>query len=388
MIKLRNACFLAILLLFCCRKPYNPPASSTTNSYLVVEGVINSGSDSTIIKLSKTVKLNAGVTINPLPGATVTVEGSQSSTWPLADDGKGNYISTGLNLSSSQQYRLRIRTADGSQYVSDFEPVKPTPPIDSIGFIIQNDGVQLYVNAHDPANNTRYYRWDYQETWIFHADYLSLSVLDTNTNKIVYRRDDQKVYFCFAHGSSSSILLGSTAKLTQDVVYQGPITKIPLSSEKLESKYSILLRQYALTPDAYTFYTNLKKNTEQLGSIFDAQPSQLTGNIHNVADAGQPVIGFITVTNVQSKRIFIPSTELPANNSSVYPYKCEQDTALLADKDGFNQAQNILITPPRYYEATVPLSAPGGGIYAYLYSTPICMDCTLRGFTQTPPFWK
>jgi hypothetical protein len=38
-----------------CKKPFNPIVLSTSNSYLVVEGMINSGSDSTFIKLSHTV---------------------------------------------------------------------------------------------------------------------------------------------------------------------------------------------------------------------------------------------------------------------------------------------------------------------------------------------
>jgi hypothetical protein len=48
--------------------------------------------------------------------------------------------------------------------------------------------------------------------------------------------------------------------------------------------YYIKLSQYALSHDAYLFYQKLKKNTEQLGSIFDAQPSELSSNIHCVTD--------------------------------------------------------------------------------------------------------
>ena len=388
MVRFRTACLLILMSLFCCKKPYNPPATSTANSYLVVEGVINPGNDSTIITLSKTVSINAGVTLNPLVGATVTVEGSQNSTWQLAGDGKGNYTSAGLNLPSSQQYRLRISTGNGSQYLSDFIAIKLTPPIDSIGYMVENDGLQVYVNAHDPSNSTHYYRWDYDETWIFHAKYLSVSILDTTTHTIEYRRPDQYVYYCFGNDRSSNIILNSTTKLSRDIVYQGPLTKIPLTSEKLESKYSILLKQYALTADAYAFYQNLKKNTEQLGSIFDAQPSQLVGNIHCITNTSEPVIGYVTVTNVQSKRVFISNADLPQGVMATYPYDCEEDTAYYKNKEGFDDVQNALITPPYSYEATTPISAPGGGIVAFKYSTPICMDCTLRGTTTVPSFWK
>ena len=124
---------VCILALTCCKKPYNPPVVASANSYLVVEGVINSGSDSTTIKLSKTVNLNAQTTINPLPGATVIVENDQNASWPLLADDAGNYTSPGLNLPAGPNYRIKITTPDGKQYVSDYQPIKPTPPIDSIG---------------------------------------------------------------------------------------------------------------------------------------------------------------------------------------------------------------------------------------------------------------
>jgi hypothetical protein len=150
-----------------CREPYNPPAITAPTAYLVVEGVINSGGDSTIIKLSKTVGIASKSVLNPVIGASVMVQNNQNSTvLPLTGDGNGNYVAVGLNLSPSLQYRLAIITKDGS-YRSDFAAIKPTPPIDSVGYKITANGVQLYVNTHDPANNTTFYRWDYQETWKF-----------------------------------------------------------------------------------------------------------------------------------------------------------------------------------------------------------------------------
>ena len=58
---------------------------------------------------------------------------------------------------------------------------------------------------------------------------------------------------------------------------------------------------------------NLKKNTEQLGSIFDALPSQINGNIHSATNPSEPVIGYISVGNVSSQRIFITKQQLPSS---------------------------------------------------------------------------
>ena len=374
--------FYPLLLgLLSCRKPYIPPAIAAPDSYLVVEGVINPGSDSTVIKLSKTVNLNAKTTLKPVLGATVTVENDQNNKWPLVGDGAGNYISAGLNLPLQAKYRLSINTGDGQQYQSDFVPVKLTPPIDSVGYKLASDRLNIYVNTHDPANNTRYYRWDYTETWKFHAKFFSDLFLDTLHHVIVDRDSTQQVYYCFASDQASNIVLGSTQKLAQDVVYQSPVTNVLYTSPKLEIKYSILVKQYALTGDAYTFYNLLKQNTEQLGTIFDAQPSELTGNIHDVTKPAEPVIGYVSVTNVQTKRIFISNDDIPLT-LTVYPYYCEQDTV------SFYLAQDVLLDPPYVYLPTIYAYTPKGALVGYLYSRPICLDCTLTGSKKTPSFWK
>src|ERR1700742_2694568 len=166
MLKPRYVFYLLLFILLCCKKPYSPPASSTPNSYLVVEGIINSGNDSTVIILSKTVQLTSKTIYNPVLGATVTVEGEQNGVYYLIDNtNSGHYRSLySLNLSPSQKYRLRIVNGN-RQYLSDFVAAKLTPPIDSVGYNILNGDVNVYVNTHDPANNTRYYSWDYDETW-------------------------------------------------------------------------------------------------------------------------------------------------------------------------------------------------------------------------------
>lgn len=389
MIKLRNLFLLFILGLTCCKKPYNPSVISSTNNYLVVEGVINPGSDSTVFILNETVKLNNSGAFNPVRGAIVSVEGENSGIYFLTDiynNGHYNSIS-GLNISSDQRYRLRIKTSE-KEYLSDFVVVKTTPPIDSVGYNVQNGNVNLYVNTHDPRNSTRFYRWDYDETWQFHAKYESDFVLDPSSNNIVPRNANQEVYHCFGNSFSSHIVLMSTEKLAQDVVSQGTLTQMPLSSEKVETRYSILVRQYALTQDAFQFYQILQKNTEQLGSIFDAQPSQLTGNIHCVTNPSEPVVGYVTASTVQQKRIFINHTDLPGDVQPIYPYDCEEETAYYSQpKTGVNQVQNTLINPPIDYIPTIALYDGQGHIIGYMYSTVPCTTCTLRGTTQAPDWW-
>lgn len=391
---MRIACYVTALsmiiplIIVSCRKPYEPPAASATSSYLVVEGVINAGSDSTIIKLNRTVKLSDSVNHAPELRARVTVEGDQGAVYQLSELGNGVYASSPLNLDNSHKYHLHIVTANDKEYLSAYEAVKSTPAIDSVGYTVQANGIQLYVNSHDPSNNTRYYRWDYQQTWNFHAKYPAAFI--TDGKQLKYRNPNQQIYSCFTSEASSTIVLGSTKALSQDRIYQQPLTQIVSTSEKIEARYSILVREYALSTEAYSFWRNLKKNTEQLGTIFDALPSELPGNIYCVTTPSEPVVGYVSVSTVQQKRIFISAAQLPQTWSPTYPYQCELDSMLFCRGPlcGQNDVALFLLPLNAKEFAITPLSSPGGqSLIGYLSSDAQCADCTIRGTTKPPAFW-
>lgn len=375
-----------------CKVPYNPPPIASPGNFLVVEGMINTGPDSTIIKLSRMVNLSSTKTTKPELGSQVVVESDNNATYALIDMGNGNYAAPSLSLDKTRKYRLRITTANSEKYLSSYEAVLNNPPIDSVGFAVTNSNtVQVYVNTHDAANVVDYYRWDFAETWKFHSDYQSGYV--TNGVAIVARTPSQDIYYCFNRDSSSTIILGSSAQLTQRVIYQQPIVSILANTDKLQEKYSILVNQYALSKDAYSFWVNLKKNTEQLGSIFDAQPSAINGNIQCISTPSKPVVGFISVSNIQRKRVFVTRYQLPnILNPTISPYKCRLDSFLFdASIPGgppvVNQVASLLV-PIGSQLIPVNQINSNSGLLGYTGSSLLCVDCTTRGTKKQPAFWK
>lgn len=379
---------LIIILTQACKKPFTPSVNiSDNNKYLVIEGVI-SGNDSTFIKLSRTKKVDTLRTVFPEPNANLNVEDDAGNSYPLTETSPGTYAAAPLNINSSHKYRLRVKTSDNKEYVSDFVPVKNAPPIDSVGFAAQPSGVQVYVNTHDVTKNTQYYRWEFTEDWMFHSKYAS-----SYYNSKGARPVSDQIYYCFTNDTSTNIVLASTTKLISDVVYQAPITTIPANSEKIETKYSILVKQYALTSDAYAFWENLQKNTEKLGSIFDVLPSQTQSNFHCVTNPGELVIGYLSAGNASYKRIFITADQLLPTYSPTYPCACELDTAFDNPKTPYDVTQtNIFFQSNSLYLAVsglyLPPANPFGKPTALTYSTILCVDCTVRGKKTAPAFWK
>ncbi|HTQ28536.1 MAG TPA: DUF4249 domain-containing protein [Puia sp.] len=375
---------IGIFVYSSCRDPYNPPAIQSPPAYLVVDGYLNAGPDSTVITLSRTRNLDSTSTIPELH-ALVTVIGDDSVTHTLYEQGNGVYVSPQLGLNSAEKYRLRIMTANGEKYQSDTIPVRQAPPIDSISWRNDSAGVSIYVSTHDPLNSTWYYKWDYTETWQYQSgvrcDY------DWVNDEIVSRTDQTQIYNCWTSLNSTDIHVATSSNLSSDIINNLLLTSIPMGSEKLSMEYSILVRQYAITSDAYNYWQNLKLNTEQMGGLFDPQPSQLTGNIHCITNPQEPVMGYIGASTVANYRIFILAPQVTQPWGYV-PYYAElvsglECTLQLYSYDQMVQYFDVPAGSRRYVLYGTPTGAPG-----YLVVFIGCADCRIHGGTNIKPsFW-
>jgi hypothetical protein len=360
-----------------CKKPYEPAFITSGNNYLVVDGFINTSPNGvTAISLSREINISDS-TFDVLAegGANISIESSTGPTYPLHQVSPGKYESNPLTLSNSQTYRLNISTANGGKYQSDLVAVKQSPPIDSLTWQ-QKDNVTIYANTHDATNNTRYYRWEFVETWQYTAQYETFTGVKDH---LIYFRDSTNfIYNCWSTANSTSIILASSAALSQDVINKAPITTIVRTDKRIGVRYSILVRQYALTQEAYQYWQIVQKNTERTGSLFDLQPSQLHGNIHSLTNEKEPVIGFVSAGSVQEKRIFIKHAEVA--NWPVIGASQETCDLIVIQQNPVDF--RIFNYPDSNY---APYYFVTGGI---VISRKACFDCTLQGgINIKPPFW-
>jgi len=311
---------LLLLAYIACKKPFNPHLTAVSTNFLAVDGPIISG-DSTFISLSRTTALTDTTQNKAELKAIVSVEDDQGKLYPLTETGNGIYILGVTNFSTARQYRLDIKTTDGKIYQSDFVPMKVTPQIDSIYFNQNSDATVLfYVNTHDATNNTRYYRWDYKETWEYNSYYGAtqdtLPYINYNyvSPNLTAQNPPLYVGACYTADKSNEIVVGSSAKLANDVISNQQVGGIAANSQKISVLYNMQLNQYALTVDGYNYYQNLKTNSEETGSIFDPQPSITTGNIHCITSPTDRVIGFISVSTVTTRMYPLHYSQIPLRN--------------------------------------------------------------------------
>lgn len=370
-------CWILVLILSNCKIPYYPSVNRSNTNLLVVEGFID-GAAPVTIKLSRTRIVSDRDTAdrNVELGAIVQIQDNNQDIYPVPEVGNGVYSNPNiLNLNPSFQYRLNIHTTDGKEYVSDYVSFEPSPPIDTIGWNFKDNGVQVYVNTHDPNNVTRYYRWEYRETWEFQSAYYTNLEWDVQLDTAVLRPENEEIHTCWNTDSSTDILLGSSVALANNVISEAPLIYIAQGDQKLTDSFSIFVKQYALDSIAYNYWTALQNNTESIGSIFDAQPNEIAGNLHCASDS-EMVIGYIGAGNTVTKRVYISNSSFPAGLFIIQ--KCEEKQI----PDDSAQCYFAAGCPSPYIY--IPLSV---GIGTYLGAFRECVDCTIYGTNVKPGFW-
>jgi hypothetical protein len=245
--------------------------------------------------------------------------------------------------------------------------MKPVPPIDSIYYekvaiqqqsvsVIEKEGCQIYLNAHDPTDQCKFYRWEYSETWQIEIPY-------TVPNKI-----------CWITSNSTDINVKSTSTLAENRVNKYPLEFVSTVTDRLNLKYSILVKQFSLNEDEFSYWEKLQKMSEQVGGLYDMIPSTVPSNIYCIDDPNEAVLGYFSVSATKSKRIFIKDHFKGLTNY----YSAD---ACIADTingggpiPGLNVSIWILVDnfmPP----------------YRVITYSKGCYDCTLRGTNIKPEFW-
>jgi hypothetical protein len=272
-------------------------------------------------------------------------------------------------------------------YASDLVPLKLTPAIDNVTFRRDGGQIHLALSTHDPAQQARYYRWGLTETWQFESAYNSNLEYDP-VQKIIVARV-VPIHTCWRTERPSTIRQSSTAQLSQDVLNDFPLATLDAHDERFTIRYSVLVNQYAQTPAEFAYYELLRKNTEAVGSVNDPLPTQLTGNVHRVDGAAEPVLGYVGAHTVQQKRLFINYQDLNLPNFWKFntPYSnCTEGVEMVPDRS----------KPPIAIPQTRLFSTPGNTPIGYANdannmpigysgSTTACVDCRVRG-TRSPAF--
>lgn len=361
-----------------CKELFEIETGWGRGGFLVVDGYINVGEGPTTIKLARTTPIDEPSIQTPETEAAIFVEDSQF-TYPLVELTPGVYQAE-LGLPADHMYRLRIVTKNGNIYLSEYSSPIISPPIDSVVWRQESNNLHVLVNTHDPLNQTHYYQWNYEEVWETQSVFLSLVkyVGGQFVNRPNQEIKDMRT--CWKYESDRTLNVASSEELTNDAIVNHTILTTPLQDERLSVRYSILVKQHALSQEAHEFFQVLIKNNESMGTFSDPQPSQLNGNVYR-ENSNEIVVGFVEAYSTETKRIFINRSDLSGGG---YNPACEERLFLFEVED-IDLHMNFY-TPTRYQAQLINDRPVQTGVFATLHA---CADCRISGGTNViPPFWN
>ncbi|GET22159.1 DUF4249 domain-containing protein [Prolixibacter denitrificans] len=377
------AIFMGIVSLPCCVEPFTPHVKKYSD-LLVVDGTLTDEPGSQVVTVSRTSDYSEAEFL-PENGCVVTILDDQGNIYPFNGKGDGKYVAEFYqgDLKYGRAYMLRVIAGSGDVYESDYQVLKPAPPIDSVTARYETKvtaentrglkGYQFFVNTSDPTNNTRYYRWSAEETWEYHAPY-----------EVVFMWDGTLHFFSFPDNRSTcwktsdipAIYTATTRDMSEDRLTNVKLSFVSTGSERLKWRYSLLVTEYSLSAESYEFWNGLEKQTQKTGGLYEAQPYMIEGNISCVSTPDEVVLGFFCVSGVSKKRIFVGPAPDP-----VYEMVCNLDK--IGPRNPIEDYPESAY--PVYLTGTL---LPGGG-YAMAASERRCFDCLERGGTNVKPdFWE
>ncbi len=307
---------------------------STKTQKLIVEGLLTDNSyENDTIKIyysqNEGSQVFQNIEISGVTASIVIKEKQQEIL--LRNVGKGKFsLPENTFLPVGQSYQLKFTLPDGNNYESSFMQKQKTPPIlkvydkfnsksrqstDGKKFLSANE---VFIDFDDPSQEKNFYLWryiHYERT--YNCKTCTDGLANFNTPKILAvpegTCDEQpfKSIGLLVSGTQSygceticfRTFRNDNAVIFSDLLSNGKkitgtlLTKIPYYNNR--EGCLIGIQQLVVSQSTYE-YIKLLKNLTSGGTLVDTPPTAIVGNIRNITNPKEKVIGFFEVGDGQT----------------------------------------------------------------------------------------
>lgn len=380
----RNKWILSIYLgILCtgCIDPFEPDIEEG-NVVMVIDGRLTDQEGVQTIRISTSSSYKSPEFI-PVSGCVVRVEDESGLGITFLENDQGIYESE-LEpdfLEVGHAYKLHVVTPDERIYESEYDTLLACAPIDSLSYKLEVQGtsdpnvnfygIRFFADMKGSEEESRNYMWTMEETWEYIAYHKIQYIWDGSVLQD-YTPQLHGYKICYLTERLEKIQVGSSGFQGNNEIRQQPLHFVSNTSPRLQEQYSLLVRQHSLSYQAFLFWEKMKAQTGDTGGLFETQPSRTSGNISNINDPEEKVLGNFFVSQVKEKRITVSEDfDFP-----IVGFNCQLDTTSNPKDLG---AEN----PVFMYSISIMGRGP-----PYVYSFKECHDCTYRGgVTTKPDYW-
>jgi hypothetical protein len=271
---------------------------------LVVEGRITTDLGPHTIRITESARYGSifdGV-IEPVTTAQVTIRDSEGRSNLLTHTGFGLY-NTEADFAGEVGKGYIIEKS--GEIDSIYPLYKEIPFLSEGGILNYRTGVDIYGKYKKSDDAAKYYYWDYQSAF-FIKTYPELFTVATRSGRVsapksccseCYRTESE------SDGAISAFPVGSNAT-------DAKLFFIEDNGYRFFSKYVMTIKRYSISREAFLFYDLIRQQQEINGEIFDPPPAALRGNILNIDDLDEIVVGYFLASDVQEKKVTINRSDL------------------------------------------------------------------------------
>ncbi|MEQ1587533.1 MAG: DUF4249 family protein [Cyclobacteriaceae bacterium] len=340
-----------LVLLSSCLTPIDFPVEIKGGT-LVVTGQISTISDQNIIQLGRTA--NTARLPFPLSGATIQLfdDVGNAFLYEEAFQNAGTYYLKNIAGVAGRIYYIQIDLIEGGSYKSIPEKL-PEPSMqesvyyeivkkkltDGEGAVLDHDYMEIFSSSRLLSfKEPNYLKWEVEEAFL-----LSPTNFPGGFGSI------PPPCFVVQNADPQRIVLFDGSQVSSTTINNLLVGSRLIDWSFLERHY-FTIYQSSITKEAYDYWRKVNIVANQVGTIFDAPPAVIIGNIVCEGNPEVKTLGYFQAVNQIFKRFEIYATDLP------FP--------LTVTTCGFTGSYDPLVYPKR------------------------CIDCTsLRNSSYTRPVW-
>ncbi|MBC3788914.1 DUF4249 domain-containing protein [Spirosoma utsteinense] len=327
---------LIIILMLRCVDPINQTLQGRLD-LIVIDGTLTNLNEPQVIYLnrSKSDSLTGRFGTSPLTGAAVEIFIDSSKVVTLNETKPGRYQApNSFSGRVGHSYQLRFTLKNGQRYESTPEVMPAVPTISRLsntfnptslpaqrydGQVNLNRAANdFFVDWLDPAEQRNYYRWDWKlwekQEWC-HTCQQGFYMINSPINNTLYEscfpddgRNGYYVHDYVCRTACWEIIHNFEINVFDDQLSDGgliqkrKVAQIPYYQDR---GCLVEIRQSSLTAQAYRFYKLAQDQTQNNGGVADSPPTALLGNVFNVVNNKERLVGYFAASAVAPLRYWL-----------------------------------------------------------------------------------
>ncbi|MBQ9173088.1 MAG: DUF4249 family protein [Bacteroidales bacterium] len=317
----------------------------------------------------------------PMEGYVEGEDGSKVVGEPETDNSL--HFDTG-SLKTDIRYRVYLKDkSSGNEYRSEWTEVMGAPVIDSLSYYLNYDERTLTTRVSVTAEDTPYisltssFSWRVTPWAVSYFDYI---VPDRSYPFGQITLGNVYPASCYTI-NDDHIRTFATVTMKEGKLVNYDLYTFDRSDRKISGTLRLRVKARQISKESYLYWQNLEKTSSMSGDLFTPTPSSMRGNVSNINDADEMVLGYIGISKENSMDLYI-------KNSEHMFYRQSKDF----DDEFARTLSDGTVPEPLWYETYQKGYAPYRDVYSemgffigYTWIDRRCLDCTFAGGSPEKP---